>query len=56
MFFGFVFGASLGTAIKATKTVTFSVSKKGFYLSDGPNHTGKVVVTDISIPRELIAI
>ena len=49
-------GKILGAAIKATKTVTFAVSKKGFYLSDGPNHTGKVVVTDISIPRELIAI
>ena len=49
-------GNILGVAIKATKTVTFAVSKKGFYLSDGPNHTGKVVVTDISIPRELIAI
>ncbi|MEK7733086.1 MAG: NAD(P)H-hydrate epimerase [Planctomycetota bacterium] len=47
-------GKVLGTAIKATKTVTFAVSKKGFYLNEGPAHTGEVIVTDISIPRELI--
>ncbi|MBF8275135.1 MAG: hypothetical protein HW390_208 [Candidatus Brocadiaceae bacterium] len=47
-------GEVLGTAIKATKTVTFAVSKKGFYLNEGPTHTGEVVVTDISIPKELI--
>jgi len=44
----------LGAAVKATKTVTFAVSKKGFYLNEGPAHTGEVVVTDISIPWELI--
>ncbi len=47
-------GKILGTAIKATKTVTFAVAKKGFYLNDGPSYTGKVIVSDISIPRELI--
>ncbi len=47
-------GKVLGAAIKATKTVTFAVSKKGFYLNEGPAHTGDVIVTDISIPRELI--
>ncbi len=47
-------GAVLGAAVKATKTVTFAVSKKGFYLNEGPAHTGEVVVTDISIPWELI--
>ncbi|MEK6738129.1 MAG: NAD(P)H-hydrate epimerase [Planctomycetota bacterium] len=47
-------GKVLGTAIKATKTVTFAVSKKGFYRNEGPAHTGEVVVTDISIPKELI--
>ena len=49
-------GKVLGTAIKATKTVTFAASKKGFYLGDGPSHTGKVIVTDISIPRELLVL
>lgn len=47
-------GKVLGAAVKATKTVTFAVSKKGFYLNEGPAYTGEVVVTDISIPRELI--
>ncbi len=47
-------GEVLGAAIKAAKTVTFAVSKKGFYLNEGPAHTGEVVVTDISIPKELI--
>ena len=47
-------GKILGAAIKATKTVTFAASKKGFYLNDGPSYTGKVIVSDISIPRELI--
>ena len=47
-------GKFLGAAIKATKTVTFAVAKKGFYLNDGPSYTGKVIVSDISIPRELI--
>jgi NAD(P)H-hydrate epimerase len=47
-------GKILGAALKATKTVTLAVAKKGFYLNDGPSYTGKVIVSDISIPRELI--
>ncbi len=47
-------GKILGVAIKAAKTVTFAIAKKGFYLNDGPSYTGKVIVSDISIPRELI--
>ena len=47
-------GKILGAAVKATKTVTFAVSKKGFYTGEGPSCTGQVVVTDISIPRELV--
>jgi NAD(P)H-hydrate epimerase len=47
-------GKILGAAVKATKTVTFAIAKKGFYLNDGPGYTGKVIVSDISIPRELI--
>lgn len=49
-------GKVLGAAIKAAKTVTFAASKRGFYLKDGHGHTGEVIVTDISIPRELIKI
>ena len=47
-------GKILGAAIKATKTVTFAIAKKGFFLNGGPSYTGKVIVSDISIPRELI--
>ncbi len=47
-------GKILGVAIKATKTVTFAIAKRGFYLNNGPSYTGKVIVSDISIPRELI--
>ncbi len=47
-------GKILGAAIKATKTVTFAIAKNGFFLNDGPSYTGKVIVSDISIPRELI--
>jgi NAD(P)H-hydrate epimerase len=47
-------GKILRTAIKATKTVTFSASKKGFYSEDGPHYTGEVLVTDISIPKHLL--
>ena len=47
-------GKFLGAAIKATKTVTFAVAKKGFYLNDGPSYTGKVIASDIGIPKELI--
>ena len=47
-------GKILGVAIKATKTVTFAIAKKGFFLNDGPSYTGKVIVSDIGIPKELI--
>jgi NAD(P)H-hydrate epimerase len=47
-------GNILGTAVKATKTITFAASKKGFSLGNGPNYTGNIVVTDISIPGELL--
>jgi NAD(P)H-hydrate epimerase len=42
-------GKALGTAIKAKKTVTMQFPKKGFYINDGPEHTGEVTVADIGI-------
>ncbi len=48
-------GEILGAAIKATTTVTFAAAKKGFYLGEGQHHTGRIVISDISIPRELIS-
>ena len=47
-------GKVLGACIKAEKTVTFALSKKGFFAEDGPKHVGDLVVTDIGIPRELL--
>ncbi len=42
-----------GTCVRAAKTVTFTFAKRGFYLNDGPQHAGKIVVADIGIPRKL---
>jgi len=46
-------GKIYGACIKADTTVTFSFIKKGFLKSQGPEHTGKVVVVDIGIPAQL---
>ena len=42
-----------GVAIKADRTITFTLAKKGFFKNDGPKHTGKITVVDIGIPRDL---
>ena len=47
-------GKVLGACIKANKTVTFALPKKGFFIEDGPDYVGELVVSDISIPRELL--
>ena len=47
-------GVVLGTAVKATKTVTFVAAKTGFFQECGKEYTGELIVSDISIPRELI--
>ncbi len=47
-------GAVLGTAVKASKTVTFVAAKTGFFKESGKEHTGELVVSDISVPKELI--
>ncbi len=46
-------GVIYGACIKADVTVTFSFAKRGFFRREGPAHTGRVVVADIGIPREL---
>jgi NAD(P)H-hydrate epimerase len=46
-------GKRHGACVKADKTVTFTFLKKGFLLNDGPRMTGKVVVVDIGIPKQL---
>ena len=48
-------GKIYGACVKAYKTVTFTFAKKGFYLNAGPSHVGRVVVSDIGIPKKLLA-
>ena len=47
-------GTSSPNCIKAETTVTFGLPKKGFYINDGPEKTGKVVVKDIGFPETLL--
>ena len=47
-------GTVLGACVKALKTVTFALPKKGFFLGQGPFHVGELIVTDISIPKGVI--
>ena len=46
-------GKIFGICIKAQKTVTFAVLKKGFLKNQGPKFSGKVIVADIGIPEVL---
>jgi NAD(P)H-hydrate epimerase len=43
-------GALLGSAVKATWTVTFGQPKLGLYLGAGIDHAGQVHIADIGIP------
>lgn len=43
-------GEIRGICVKATGTVTFHRAKKGFYLNNGPEYCGDIVVSDIGIP------
>ncbi len=47
-------GEVLNTAVKADKTVTFVLPKKGFYLQQGPQYVGEVICTDISVPPHIV--
>lgn len=41
-------------AIKARWTVSFALPKKGFYIKDGPNCSGSLLITNIGFPEELL--
>ncbi|MDO4483232.1 MAG: NAD(P)H-hydrate dehydratase [Clostridia bacterium] len=45
-------GEVLGCAVKAEETVTFHRPKPGLYLRQGPDHTGRVTVQPILIPKD----
>lgn len=47
-------GVPLGVAVRAGRTVTFVLAKKGFRASGAADYTGEVDVAEISIPRMLI--
>ncbi|MCJ7840854.1 NAD(P)H-hydrate dehydratase [Lederbergia sp. NSJ-179] len=47
-------GSVEGVAIQATKTISFVLPKKGFFLQAGPNYIGEWQVVDISVPPSII--
>lgn len=47
-------GKVLGTAVRATVTVTFTCPKPGLYMGEGAALAGKVWVENIGIPMELV--
>lgn len=47
-------GEIMGLAVKADVTVTFSLAKRGLFVGPGAVHSGRVVVADIGIPRDLL--
>jgi len=47
-------GKPLGTAIRASLTVTFGLPKVGHLISPGPDYVGTLKVIDIGIPRKLV--
>ena len=47
-------GRILGCAVKADKTVTFTLPKPGQFLGKGADHSGEVTVWDIGIPEKLV--
>jgi len=46
-------GEPLGAAVHASVTVTFAAAKAGFFSGRGREHTGRLVVADIGLPRSL---
>jgi NAD(P)H-hydrate epimerase len=47
-------GEPMGTAVRATRTVTFVAPKPGFETEPGSEHCGEVTVQDIGVPPELL--
>ena len=47
-------GKASAGAIKANKTVTFGLAKKGFFTGAGPDVCGEIIVKDIGFPPELL--
>lgn len=47
-------GRVLGTAVRADRTVTFTLPKIGQFVGDGVLHSGAVTVHDIGLPADLV--
>ncbi|MBN2097808.1 MAG: NAD(P)H-hydrate epimerase [Candidatus Omnitrophica bacterium] len=47
-------GKVCGAAVKATRTITFGLPKKGFFNPQVKKIIGKLTVVDISLPRQLL--
>jgi NAD(P)H-hydrate epimerase len=48
-------GEVMGSCVRADVTVTLGLPKKGLVSGEGPRFAGRVVVADISLPKELLA-
>lgn len=44
----------IGSGIKADLTVTIALPKRGFFIKNGVEHSGKIKVVDIGIPSEFV--
>jgi ADP-dependent NAD(P)H-hydrate dehydratase / NAD(P)H-hydrate epimerase len=49
-------GIILETSVKADLTVSFGAAKTGFFLNDGPDVIGKLVVRDIGFPPDAYSV
>lgn len=48
-------GRVLGTAVRASVTVTFVALKLGHFTGEGPAHCGQVLFHDLGVPRTVLA-
>jgi len=44
-----------GVAVKASKTVTLTLPKRGLFEGEGRQYAGEIEVVDIGMPRELLS-
>ena len=47
-------GRILGLSAKADQTLSFALGKPGFYLNEGPHHSGKIFIFPLEYPKELL--
>ena len=48
-------GQTMGHCVRATRTVTFALVKKGLLMGGGPERSGELLLAEIGIPIELLA-